>query len=163
VIPRGICYSPVTVCVCLSATSRSFTKMAKQIELFFFAWNLPSTHHTLCCKEIRSVQKIRVLPSGTFFQTLDTEKISSRHVDRFVNKTRRRSSLLTTLTTVDESRLYAHSLLYVGRPQRSNSIRFVVDLLYNLSRPDLRGTQPRKPGHQPTESLPRNHSYFISR
>jgi len=109
VIQRGICYSPVTVCVCLSATSRSFTKMAKQIELFFFAWNLPSTHHTLCCKEIRSVQKIRVLPSGTFSQTLDTEKISSRHVDRFVNKTRRRSSLLTTLTTVDESRLYAHT------------------------------------------------------
>ena len=42
-------------------------------------------------------------------------KISQRQVDRVVNKTRRQSSLLTTLAAVDASWLDARSLLHVRR------------------------------------------------
>ena len=35
------------------------------------AWELPLTYPKLCCKEIRILPKIRVLPSGTLPQSLD--------------------------------------------------------------------------------------------
>ena len=45
-----------------------------------------------------------------------TSKILPWQVDPVVNKTRRRSSLLTTPATVDASWLDAHSLLHIGQP-----------------------------------------------
>ena len=68
--------------------------------------------------------KIRVGPYFPleFCPELWTEKISLRQVDCVVNKTHRRSSLLTTLTTVDASRLDARGLLHVRRPYCSNFV-----------------------------------------
>ena len=67
-----------------------------------------------------------------------TKKISPRQVNRVVNKTRRRSSLLTTLVT-RRSTVYTHrvhmlSVLYVRRPYNAPTplLRYVADLLYNL-------------------------------
>ena len=56
-----------------------------------------------------------MLPCGTFSQTLDLENFAMA-VDSVVDKTRRRSTLLTAYTTVDASWLDTHSLLHVGRP-----------------------------------------------
>jgi len=60
-------------------------------------------------KEIGVSRKIRVLLSGTLSKTLDLEKILPRQGDLVVNKSRRRSSLFTTPTTVDASWLDAHN------------------------------------------------------
>ena len=64
-----------------------------------------------------------------------------RQVDSVVDKTHRRSSLLTTLTTIVASELdgqcyalSAHIVYYtfVDRNAPTSVLRFVVDLLYNL-------------------------------
>jgi len=75
------------------------------------ARELPSTYPTLCYMEARVPPKIRVLPPGTLSQTPDFRKLS-RQVDRVVNKTRRRSSLLTTPTTVDAAWLFIAKFHY---------------------------------------------------
>jgi len=102
------------LCVCLSirlsVTSRYWIETTGQIELVLaihasFAY--PSPYY----KEIRVPPKIRVLPSGTLSPNSELRKFRhARQVDRVVNKTRRRSSLLITLTTVDASSLFGLEL-----------------------------------------------------
>ena len=41
-------YDPVSVCVCLSVTSRSSVETDGRIELVFLARELPSVYPTLC-------------------------------------------------------------------------------------------------------------------
>ena len=66
---------------------------------------------TPCCKEIRVSPKVTALPSQTLSWIL---KISPQQVDRVVNKTRRRSILLTTLTTADA--MHSPRRLFTTRP-----------------------------------------------
>jgi len=131
----------VSSCLCLSKCS-SVTKngiISKQLDesSWFLAWSLPSHFHypTLCCKDIKVSKKIKVLSSVTLFQTLDLQKFC-REVDGFVNKTLRRSSLLTTPTTVDASQAHgwAHEVYYtsVDRNTLTPLFRLMVDLLCNL-------------------------------
>ena len=102
-LPRHALLARYTLssCVCpsvhMSVISRCCIETTGRIELVF-DWRLPSTYPTLYCKEIWASPTIRVLLSGTLFQTPDLENFA-RQVDRVVNKTRRRrrrSSLLTT-------------------------------------------------------------------
>ena len=102
---RGIRVSDrLSVClsVCPSVTSRYCIERTARIELFL-AWTLPSTYPTLCCKEIWVSPKLGYLPLELCAK-LRTWKISPRQVDRVVIKTRRRSSLLTTLQRQSTSR-----------------------------------------------------------
>ena len=112
--------SCVCLLVCPSVCLSQAGIVAKRLEesSWFLAWRLPSNYPTLCCKEIWASPEIRVLPSGAMSQL---QKISSRQVDRVVNKTRRRrrSSLLTT--PIGQS-THRGSLPRVGRLQPSNSI-----------------------------------------
>jgi len=112
-----LCYAMVLCSFCLSVSvtnrSVSVTEIAKRIKLVL-AWTLPSNYPTLHCKKSRVAPKLRVglHPSGTSYRTL---KISPRQVGHIVNKTRRRSSLLTTLTTIVASWLGARSFLHVSQ------------------------------------------------
>ena len=58
----------------------------------------------------------------------ESSKISPRQVDRVVNKIRRRSSLLTTSTTVDASWPFA-TRRSINRTAPTPLLRFVLDLL----------------------------------
>ena len=90
-------------------------------------WERPLINTTLCYKEIRVSQKLRVL-ALKLCHKLRNGKISPRQVDRAGNKTRRRWSLLTTLTTVAEPIQHvhgAHTLLYVHRQRCSNSTTLI--------------------------------------
>ena len=59
----------LSVCVCLSQVS----VLSKRLNIsgWFLVCDLPSTYHTLCCKEIQVPLKIRLLLSGTLLQTPD--------------------------------------------------------------------------------------------
>jgi len=76
----------------------------------------------MCYKEVYLSPKIKVLPSGTLSQTAD---FSPRQVDRVVNKTRRRSSLLTTPTRQSTSR---GCLLQVDLPRFVMDVQFVSEV-----------------------------------
>ena len=52
------------------------------------------------------ISKLRVLVSGTLSHSLDFKNIATAIDDRVVNKTRRQSSLLTTLTAIAASVLH---------------------------------------------------------
>jgi len=82
----------------------------------------------LCYEDIQVDPKIRALPPD-LCRKLWTEKISPRQVDRVVNKTRRRSSLLTTLTTI----IAAPSLVAVVG--RFTCISSACTLLLHVRRP----------------------------
>ena len=96
------------LCVCLSirlsVTSRYWIETTGQIELVLaihasFAY--PSPYY----------KEIRVPPNITLSPNSELRKFRhARQVDRVVNKTRRRSSLLITLTTVDASSLFGLEL-----------------------------------------------------
>jgi len=79
----GTSYRPVSVSVsvsvCLSVTSRSSIETDERIELVL-AWELPSTHHTPCCKKIMVPPKIRYIPLE-ICSKLRTYKISPRYID----------------------------------------------------------------------------------
>jgi len=98
--------------VCMSVCLSQAGIVSKRLEgsSWFLACRLPSICPTLFCEEVRIPTKKRVLPSGTFSK-LRTMKISPRQVDRVVNKTRRRSNLLTTPIRLSTSR---GCLLHVG-------------------------------------------------
>ena len=66
-----LCYGPVSVSVsvCLSPVAVLSKRMDE--SSWFLARELPSTHPTLCQKEILVSSKLRVLPSGTLFQSPD--------------------------------------------------------------------------------------------
>jgi len=82
------------------------------------------TEVTLCYKEIR------ILPTKNKFTSLWNFVANSWQVDRVVNKTRRRSSLLTACNgrrvVAGRARVYYMS---VDRNALTPLVRFVVDLL----------------------------------
>jgi len=75
----GTSYCPVSVCVCHMSQAGVLSKRLNESG-WFLAWQLPPTYPPLCYKEIRVPSTIRVLPSGTLFQTLDLE-ILLRRID----------------------------------------------------------------------------------
>ena len=88
--PCPITPLPVSICVCLSVTSRSFIETVERIELVL-ACELPSTYLTQCYKKICLSPKITVGPlltSGTWLQTLFRHSISI--VERAINLARER-------------------------------------------------------------------------
>jgi len=92
----------VVVCpsVCLfvrpSVTSQHCIETSGRIKLFL-AWKLPSSYPGLCYKEIWVSLKMRVLPSGTLFQTPDLENFA----------TASRSRCQQNSSTVDSLRVVA--------------------------------------------------------
>ena len=82
-----------------------------------------------------SGQDIRVPPKirASYTSLRNFVPNSGWQVDRGVSKTRRRSSLWITPTTVDALLLDTHSLLHAGRLHPLTPLlRFVLYLLYNL-------------------------------
>ena len=67
------CYA--WACVHLSQVG-VLSKRLNESSWWFLARQLPSTHPTLCYREIRFTSKIRVLPSGTLFQTPDLKNFA---------------------------------------------------------------------------------------
>jgi len=94
----------------LSVTSRSTVEMHERVNLVL-AWEFSSTYPTVCYNEILIPPKIRVLPSGTFSQTLDflTE------VDDVVNKTHPVVKLVDYTCDGRHIVVDTFSLLHVGR------------------------------------------------
>ena len=86
----------VCLSVRLSVTSRYCIVKARRTEMVFGKGAFFLTYLTLCYMEIRVFPKITVFSSVTLPQTLD-----SWQVDGEVNRTRRRSSLWITRTTVE--------------------------------------------------------------
>ena len=89
----GTSHGHVSVCVCHKSEfyRNGWTNRAR-----FVAWEPPSTYLILCKKEIRVSPKIRVLPSGTLFQTPDFKKFawayrSSKRVIDLARERRTRS------------------------------------------------------------------------
>jgi len=127
---RGTSYGPASV---TSRLSIEMDERTNRASFWHGSFRRPILH--CVCKETRALPaEIRVLPSGTLSRTLDLE-ISPRQVDRVASQTHRRSRLLTTLATVDASRLDAHTFIYytsVDRNALTPLLRFIVDLLYNL-------------------------------
>jgi len=111
----GICYRRVSVFPSVCPSQAGTVSNPQDESSWFLAWRLPSTFPTLCFKhtEIWLSPKIRVLPSATLSQTPDLENFATAKVDCVVNKTRRRSSLLTTPKRQSTSR---GCLLQVGQP-----------------------------------------------
>jgi len=70
----------------------------------FWAWELLLRYHTLYYKEMLGTSKNKDISLGNFVPNSGLT-ISPRQVNRVANKTYQRSSLLTTLTTVDTSSL----------------------------------------------------------
>ena len=60
----------VSVCVCVSVTSRCHAKRLNGYSRFLER-RLPSTYPVLCFKKIRITPEIRVLPSGILSKMLD--------------------------------------------------------------------------------------------
>jgi len=123
-LPRDAILKRYTLplCVRLSVTSRYCIKTNRRTELVFVSETSfdgdPKLHYY---KQNRVPPKIRVLPSGTLPQTLDRKNSPRQKVDGVVNKTRRRSSLWITRTTIERVVAECASLLYTGRLQPSNS------------------------------------------
>ena len=128
----------VSVCptVCLSQ-KRNYIQTTGRIELVLgMESSFPFTSILHCVvRTLKYLRKIKILSSVTLFQTLDLQKFCCE-VDGFVNKTLRRSSLLTTPTTVDASQAcgWAHEVYYtsVDRNALNPLFRLMVDLLCNL-------------------------------
>ena len=114
-----------------SVTSRYCSETTRRRLLF-------STYPTLCYKKIWAHPKIRLLPSGTLFQTPDLEnfaKARRSYRQQTRRRGRRRSSLLMTPVGLRQSTSRAW-LFTASRSISCNPItallRFVVDLLHNL-------------------------------
>ena len=95
------------VCVCLyvslSITNRSSILKRLNESSWFLAWGFFPPLLTASL-ENSGTCRISALPSGTLSRTLDFDNFAAAsRVDRVVNKTCGRSSLLTTLATVDAS------------------------------------------------------------
>jgi len=82
----------------LSVTSRSSIETTKRIDIVFGI----DAFFLLLLRSAVSA-KVTILPFRTASQTLDLENFATARRSCLVNKTRRRSSLLTTLAAVDAS------------------------------------------------------------
>jgi len=86
----------LSVCLCVSVcVCSSHGVLSKRLNEpgWFLARELLSSYPTLCCKEIRVTLKIRVLPSGTLFKTLDfLENFAMRQRVRYIDSRFSRSS-----------------------------------------------------------------------
>ena len=94
--PSCVCVSlcpPVCLSQVIVVSKRLFESSS------FLARRLPVTYPTLCCKEIRVFPKITVI-SYEICRKFWTSKILPRQVHRVVSKTRHRSNMLKTPTTV---------------------------------------------------------------
>jgi len=69
------------------------------------------------------ISKLRVLVSGTLSHSLDFKNFATAIVDRVVNKTRRQSSLLTTLTAI------AASVLHTPRARKLIIIIIIIIII----------------------------------
>ena len=114
-----------------SVTSRYCSETTRRRLLF-------STYPTPCYKKIWADPKIRLLPSGTLFQTPDLENFATArrsYRQQTRRRGRRRSSLLMTPVGLRQSTSRAW-LFTASRSISCNPItallRFVVDLLHNL-------------------------------
>ena len=74
------------------------------------------------------ISKLRVLVSGTLSHSLDFKNFATAIVDRVVNKTRRQSSLLTTLTAI------AASVLHTPRARKLIIIIIIIIIKQRLTR-----------------------------
>ena len=83
--------------VSVSVTNRYSVETVERFGLVL-AWELLSTYHTPCFKEIdvHIPSKIRVLPSGTLLQTLDLENFVTayRSVKHVINLAQERWTLI---------------------------------------------------------------------
>ena len=106
------------------------SKWRDELSCFCHGGFLPPVPHCVM-RKFGYIEKIRVLLCGTLPQTLDLENFANQ-IDRVVNKTRRRSSLLTTPRLYDSRRVVAVYDTSVNRNPLTPLLQFVVDLLYNL-------------------------------
>ena len=117
----GTSCGPASVCVCLSQLG-VLSKLLDESG-WFLVWEL-STYPTLCCKEIRVSSEIRVLPSGTLFQTLDLENFATayRSSKRVINFAREKGgdaqSMTTSVNKVDNTSEFRRSTAVVYRTDR---------------------------------------------
>jgi len=83
--------------VSVSVTNRYSVETVERFGLVL-AWELLSTYHTPCFKEIdvHIPSKIRVLPSGTLLQTLDLENFVTayRSLKHVINLAQERWTLI---------------------------------------------------------------------
>jgi len=120
-------YTGMLLCVCPSVRPSQASIVSKRLDKLSLAW-LPSS---ILCYSGPSKNKGT---SGLRNSVPNSElRILSRQVNRVVNKTRRRSSVLTTLTTVDASRLdvdWTHMLYYTPVDRNAPSSSAYFDLLW---------------------------------
>ena len=100
----------MALCLCLSQVG-VLSKLVDKSS-WFLAWELPSIYPRIHCL----VGKFWCFQKGYFpldlFPKFWIKKISQRQVARVVNKTRQRSSSLTTFASVDASCLCTHIVYY---------------------------------------------------
>jgi len=117
----------VSVCLRLSQVG-VLSKRMNESRWVFFARVLPSTYTTLCYKEIQVPSKIRLLPSRSLLQTLDSENFATvyRSSKRAINLARERwtpKSVINWTVVGQLSRQYlrAPTLDRCSLSQRSSS------------------------------------------
>jgi len=71
----------LAMALCLRLCLTQLGVLSKQLDKpsWFLSWELPSTYPTLCCKEIQTTSKIRVLPSGNLLKTLYLENFATAY------------------------------------------------------------------------------------
>ena len=98
----------VVACVCLFVIRQYRIETTGWIELFFGVKAPPIPFMPHCVVRKVGISGNKSTSLWNFVPNSGLQKMSPQQVDRAVNKTRRRSSLLTTLTTVNASWLDAH-------------------------------------------------------
>jgi len=103
----------IAVVVCPSVRHKPVLYRNDRTNRAGFGMELPSTYHTLCYEEIWVSPKIRVLLSGTLFQTPDLENFATSSRSSCEHNSSSSSSTVElvddTYTTIDESRLFTTS------------------------------------------------------
>ena len=119
VLAMALCLS---VCLCLLQVGVLSKRLNE--SRWFWARELPSTRPTHCYKEIQVIPKMRVLPSGTLFQTLDLENFATayRSSKRVINFAREKGgdaqSMTTSVNKVDNTSEFRRSTAVVYRTDR---------------------------------------------
>jgi len=123
----------IAVVVCPSVRHEPVLYRNDRTNRAGFGTELPSTYHTLCYEEIWVSPKIRVLLSGTLFQTPDLENFATASRSSCEHNSSSSSSTVElvddTYTTVRVAAVYYKS---INCNRLTPLLRFAVDLLYNL-------------------------------